>query len=80
MYPGVLWLYTNVIWSTGHMQMVALLQTQKEQSKLEKLLLQQQRELQRLCKAHEVTKTGNNIACMHICAEKQCFNVLLYYK
>ena len=53
-----LYIYPSFHPSTGHTQMVALVHTQKQQSKLEKLLLQQQRELQKLCKAHEATKAG----------------------
>ena len=39
--------------------MVALVQTQKEQTRLEKLLLKQQREIQNLQRALELTKAGN---------------------
>jgi len=42
----------------GCTQMVALIQTQKEQTRLEKVLYQQQREIQNLQRAHEITKAG----------------------
>jgi len=38
--------------------MVALVQTQKEQMRLEKVLLQQQREIRNVQRAHEITKAG----------------------
>lgn len=40
---------------SGHMQMVSMVQTQREHTKLERMLLQQQREMRKLQKAHEVT-------------------------
>ena len=42
----------------GHMQMVSMVQTQREHTKLERMLLQQQREMRKLQKAHEVTNAG----------------------
>ncbi len=43
---------------TGRNQMAALLQTQKEQAKLEKLLFRQQRDIQRIQRDLENTKSG----------------------
>ena len=38
--------------------MVSMVQTQREHTKLERMLLQQQREMRKLQKAHEVTNAG----------------------
>ena len=46
----------------GRTQLAALIQTQKQQSRLDKLLTQQQRDIRCLQQAHDFTKSGQAAA------------------
>ena len=45
---------------SGRTQLTALVQTQKQQSRLEKVLTRQQSEIRRLQRAHDITKSGTH--------------------